>query len=253
MTKDAWEPDQYSKFERERAQPFFDLMAGVGGLPKHSRILDLGCGPGDLTAKLHRHFSAKETLGVDSSAAMLEKAEKLVKSENSGLRFAAGDLSTFSDEAGFDLVFANASIHWTSDHPALLERFRKLLRPGGKLAVQVPANQDYPTHRIVSEMLAGQEPPPSVLKPEEYASALFQLGYRNARVRLEVYSHLIENREAVLEWVKGTLLTFVKSRVSESDYARFLIEYRERLFRELPDEKPFFYPFKRILFWADRD
>ena len=52
------------------------------------------------------------------------------------------------------------------------------------------------------------------------------------------------------EWVKGTLLTHFKSRISEADYNKFLIQFRERLFERIPDEKPFFYPFKRILIWG---
>jgi trans-aconitate 2-methyltransferase len=159
-------------------------------------------------------------------------------------------------------VLSNAAIQWLPDHPALLRRFRDLLRPRGKLAIQVPANQDYPTHVLAARMLAEPkwkakisetESPPSVLKPEEYSSTLFRLGYRNPRVRLEVYAHVMDDRDAVVEWVKGTLLTFMRSRLSESDYAEFLAEFRGRLFRELPDERPFLYPFKRILFWADRD
>jgi trans-aconitate 2-methyltransferase len=53
--------------------------------------------------------------------------------------------------------------------------------------------------------------------------------------------------------VKGTLLTYMRSRLSDSDYADFLKEYRERLFKVLPDDRPYLYPFKRILFWADRE
>ncbi len=260
--EDAWKPDQYTKFEAERSKPFFDLMDGVGTLSTGARILDLGCGSGELTAVLHRKMKAAETLGLERSAAMLAKTAPLVADPaNRGLRFQSGDLATFSDPAGFDLVLANAAIQWTGDHPRLLAHFRDLLRPRGQLAVQVPANQDYPTHVLAARML--DEPkwkakipegdsPPSVLKPETYAATLFRLEYRNPRVRLEVYAHVLDDREAVIEWVKGTLLTFFSARLSERDYSEFLAEFRERLFRELPDERPFLYPFKRILFWADR-
>lgn len=262
--KDGWQPDQYAKFEAERAKPFYDLLAGVAALPTGARVVDLGCGTGDLTAVLHRKLGPAETLGVELSAAMLAKTASLVSDPaNRGLRFVSGDLATFTDSAGFDLVFANAAIQWAGDHPRLLARFRDLLRPRGQLAIQVPANQDYPTHVLADRMLAepkwktkmpgAGDTPPSVLKPEAYASTLFRLGYRNPRVRLEVYAHVLESREAVVEWVKGTLLTFVKSRLSDADYSEFLDEFRTRLFRELPDERPFLYPFKRILFWADRD
>jgi trans-aconitate 2-methyltransferase len=261
--KDAWNPDQYGKFEAERSKPFYDLLEGVAPLPTGARVVDLGSGTGELTAVLHRKTKAAETVGVELSAAMLAKAEGVAADPaNRGLRFVAGDLTTFSDPAGFDLVFANASVQWTEDHPALLARLRGLLRPRGRIAIQVPANQDYATHVLAAEMIREPkwaakipdgERPPTVLKPEAYAETLFRLGYRNPRVRLEVYAHVLGSREAVVEWVKGTLLTFVKSRVSSDDYAEFLREFRERLFGILPDERPFLYPFKRILFWADRE
>ncbi|MBS1964101.1 MAG: methyltransferase domain-containing protein [Bdellovibrionales bacterium] len=258
--KDAWQPDQYAKFEAERSKPFHDLAAGVGILPAGARILDLGCGTGELTATLHRKFSARETVGVELSPAMLAKSGP-VAAANPGLRFVPGDLATFADDEGFDLVFANASLQWVDDHPAVLRRWRDLLRPGGKLAVQVPANQDYPTHTLCARMVAESpwreklgeaERPPTVLKPETYATTLFGIGYRDVRVRLEVYAHVFPDRSSVVEWVKGTLLTFVRARLSDSDYSGFLDEFRARLFRELPDERPFLYPFKRILFWAWR-
>jgi trans-aconitate 2-methyltransferase len=262
--KDAWEPEQYAKFEAERSKPFYDLMAGVRPLTPGARIVDLGCGSGELTAVLHQKSKAAETLGVELSPAMLEKTVSLTTDPaNRGLHFQAGNLSTFTDSTGFDLVFANASVQWAADHPRLLEQFWGLLRPRGQLAIQVPANQDYPTHLLADEMLnepkwqskmpSAEETAHGVLKPETYSTTLFRLGYRNPRVRLEVYAHVLESREAVVEWVKGTLLTYMRSRLSDSDYADFLKEYRERLFKVLPDDRPYLYPFKRILFWADRE
>jgi trans-aconitate 2-methyltransferase len=56
-----------------------------------------------------------------------------------------------------------------------------------------------------------------------------------------------------MEWVKGTLLTYFKSRLSPGDYDAFRAEFRERLFRVSPNEKPFFYPSKWILLWGRRD
>jgi trans-aconitate methyltransferase len=56
----------------------------------------------------------------------------------------------------------------------------------------------------------------------------------------------------VLEWVKGTLLTSYRRRLPEARYARFIERYRDRLLPRLEDRRPYFYAFKRILFWARR-
>jgi trans-aconitate 2-methyltransferase len=65
-----------------------------------------------------------------------------------------------------------------------------------------------------------------------------------------VYGHLLESREGVLEWVKGTYLTEYEKRMSPELYQRYLARYRERLAEEFEESKPFFYPFRRILMWA---
>ena len=70
---DSWQPEQYARFQGPRTQPFRDLLAMVQRRPG-MRVVDLGCGPGELTRALHDQLGAAATLGLDSSPAMLEKA-----------------------------------------------------------------------------------------------------------------------------------------------------------------------------------
>ncbi|MEQ8762601.1 MAG: methyltransferase domain-containing protein [Planctomycetota bacterium] len=250
-----WNPDQYHRFRDERSRPFFDLMECVGE-GRGRTCLDLGCGTGELTAELHREKSFELTLGIDRSPAMLGRARE---HEEAGLRFEAGDIATYEPRSTVDVVFSNAALHWVDDHPALLTRLRTWLHPGGEIAVQVPANHDTATHEVANEV-AGEEPFRSelkghvrespVLKPDEYARLLHRLGFRQPTVRLEVYPHVLDRRDDVIEWVRGTLLTAYQVRLSGPTYERFLERYQERLFEVLPDEEPFFYPFKRILMWG---
>jgi trans-aconitate 2-methyltransferase len=252
-----WNPAQYAKYRDERAQPFYDLMALVQSQPD-MRVVDLGCGPGDLTRELHVAMSARETVGVDNSPAMLEKAAAFA---GEGLRFEDADLGTFSAPGAFDLVFSNAALQWSPDHPALLARLTACLAPGGQLAVQVPANDDAPSHTLAAvvaseapfrESLGGFTRISPVLAPEAYASRLHQLGYQQQTVRMQVYGHLLPSREDVIEWVRGTWLTDYQKRLPAEMWPPFLERYRELLFSQLPDDRPFFYPFKRILFWGRR-
>jgi trans-aconitate 2-methyltransferase len=92
----------------------------------------------------------------------------------------------------------------------------------------------------------------AILTPEAYALLLERCGYREQHVRLQVYVHRLESREAVVEWVKGTLLTAYRRRLSDELYAEFLEAYRARLFTRLEDARPFPYAFKRMLLWARR-
>ena len=65
---DTWDPGQYQRFAAERAAPFHDLLSLVRPVPG-GRVVDLGCGSGELTAQLHRRLEAAATLGLDSSPA----------------------------------------------------------------------------------------------------------------------------------------------------------------------------------------
>jgi trans-aconitate 2-methyltransferase len=253
---DTWDPGQYQRFAAERTAPFDDLLSLVRPVPS-GRVVDLGCGSGELTARLHRHLQAAETLGLDSSPAMLERAGAVA---DDGLRFQLGDIAEFA-EGGWDVIFSNAALHWLPDQEGLLGRLVAGLNPGGQLAVQMPANHDHPSHVVAAEV-AGVEPFQTALggyrrqspvrPPEWYAELVDRLGLEPQHVRLQVYLHHLAARDEVVEWVKGTLLTDYETRMPPALFEEFLATYRERLLPLLEDTRPYRYPFKRLLLWGRR-
>ena len=102
------------------------------------------------------------------------------------------------------------------------------------------------------DALGGYARQSPVLAPEGYAALLHRLGFARQHVRLQVYPHELESRQAVVEWVRGSLLTDYERRLPAPLWPRFLERYRERLLPRLADTRPFFYPFKRVLFWGSR-
>lgn len=255
MKSDCWNPEQYERYRDERSKPFFDLMELIRPRPG-MRVVDLGCGMGDLTLLLHKHLHASETLGIDASEAMLAKAKSFT---TDGLRFRKQSIDDFKADHYYDLVFSNAALHWISNHAELLTRLTGALTDEGQLAIQVPANQDFPTHTIAAQMasespfreaLNGYTHPTSVLKPEEYAVLLNRLGYQDLHVRLQVYGHNLKSREDVAQWVKGSLLTAYEQRMPAELYKEFFDRYRQRLADSLEDARPYFLTYKRILLWA---
>ena len=256
MTADPWSPEQYARFQRERSQAFFDLLALVHPQPA-MRVVDLGCGTGELARLLHRRLGARETLGIDASASMLAASAAFA---GDGLRFERGDIGDFAASRAYDLVFSNAALQWVAEHEQLLDRLTGALADGGQLAIQVPANHDHPSQTVAAEV-ASESPfrealagyarhGKAVLEPEEYAVLLDRLGYQEQHVRLQVYGHRLESRDEVVEWTRGTLLTDYQRRLPADLFARFLERYRARLLPRLEDTRPYFFPFKRILFWA---
>lgn len=230
-------------------------MATVQVKPAMS-VVDLGCGTGELTAELHRHIQAKETVGIDSSEDMLNRARALERDPvvDSGLKFQKNDIEKWKPKEKYDLVFSNAALQWCEDHRVVFAKIKNMLSERGQIAIQMPFNQDYSTHTVAREMAAEIAPDftiqDSMLSLEEYSSMLYRLGFKEQNAFVKVYGHELESRDGVIEWVKGSTLTPFKKRLTPKKYESFLKEYERRLFTELKDERPFFFTFKRIFLWA---
>ncbi|HEY5477156.1 MAG TPA: methyltransferase domain-containing protein [Tepidiformaceae bacterium] len=255
MTASPWNPEQYSRFADERSQPFYDLLAMVQPIPG-GRAIDLGCGTGELTRVMHERVQAEATIGLDNSETMLEKSAGFA---GNGLAFRLGTILRFAPRRPMDLLFSNAAIQWVPDHAALFPRLASGVAPGGQLAIQMPANFDYPSHVIAGEVAAespfaeamnGYVRQDNVRAPEWYAETLDGLCFEQLNVRMQVYIHHLASREEVVEWVKGSLLTDYQQRLPVELWPEFLERYRARLLPALSDARPFFYPFKRILMWG---
>jgi trans-aconitate 2-methyltransferase len=249
-----WNPDTYHKFSAQRAAPFEDLLALVE-VREGLRVVDLGCGTGELTRRLADHLPGSDVLGIDNSPEMLERAHKC---ERPGLRFAPGAIEDAGGE--WDIIFSHAALQWVDDHDALIPRLFALLRPGGQLAVQMPSNHDHVTHRLVVD-LAGREPfrttlqgwsrKSPVLKIEQYADLLYAQGGQGITVLEKVYPHVLENANALADWTSGTLLVPYLERLNGDTREQFMAEYRSELRQAFP-QTPVFYGFKRTLFAASR-
>jgi len=258
VTIDPWNPEDYERYRHERSQPFWDLAALVKPQPA-MQVVDLGCGTGNLTLELHRKLAAKATLGIDNSAAMLERTRDV---SEPGLSFRCEDIATFTPEEPVDLLFSNAALHWVPDHRTLIPRLARFVAPGGQIAIQVPANEDQPSHTVASRV-ASEEPfrtalggfvmTSATIGPERYAALLWQSGIRDLHVRLQVYTHELAGPEDVVDWVKGTLLTAYRTRLTPHLYAEFLARYATLLLREVQGGSPFLFTFKRVLAWGRRD
>jgi trans-aconitate 2-methyltransferase len=258
-----WSPEQYHRFADERTQPFVDLIGLVRTHPPIARAVDLGCGSGELTALAADRLALTDTVGIDNSPAMLAAAADHARP---GVRFEHGDIATWTSSADHDLVLANASLQWVPDHAAVLARWRDALAPGGQLAVQVPSNAHQPSHLVAREVAAlprfadvfgpaGPPPDPvehNVLAPEVYARLLYELGFVEQHVRLQVYPHLLRESRDVVEWVRGTTLTRFQKVLPPDVFAEFLAEYETRVVARIGQHSPYFFPFRRVLLWGRR-
>jgi trans-aconitate 2-methyltransferase len=245
-----WNPDRYNKFQNERSAPFEDLLQMLNRRPG-LKVIDLGCGTGELTRRLADALPESDVLGLDQSPEMLARAQTQLRP---GLRFERGDLAAL--EGTWDLIFSNAALQWSEDHQKLIPHLFSCLNPGGQMLVQVPSNHGGPAHLIIREV-AGRGPFSSalngwtrkspVLNLEEYAGMLYRQGAIEIKVLAKIYPHLLANADAIIEWISGTALVPYFERLPDSLHEAFTEAIQEELHTGYPHE-PVFYPFKRTLF-----
>ncbi len=209
MAATGWDPGQYLRFADERLRPALDLLAQVP-LESPQRVVDLGCGAGNVTTILKRRFPAAEVIGVDGSAAMLEKARAVAPD----CRFVQADMAAWEPEAPPSLIYSNAALHWLGGHDRLFPRLLSLLAPGGVLAVQMPAMHDSPMRRLQLQM-AQSGPWAETLRGHVSARDILSAGEDRDLLRphattLEmwetIYMHALSGDDAVVEWAAGSSL-----------------------------------------------
>jgi trans-aconitate 2-methyltransferase len=232
----AWDPAQYHKFQAERFLPFEDCLRLIERR-EGMRVIDLGCGTGELTTRLANVLRASEVVGIDSSAEMLKKAVP-----REGLRFEQRNIEDVDGK--WDLVFSHAAIQWVDDHARLIPRLLSLVAPGGQLVVQTPSNHDHPAYAAVRELSADARKTP-VLPLAQYAELLHAAGGRELTVFEKVYPHILPDADAVVEWMRGTVMLPEVQRLGEP----FVERVRARV-RQIMPGSPVFFGFRRILFSA---
>jgi trans-aconitate 2-methyltransferase len=255
----SWDPRQYELFGDERSRPFFELMSRVHATAPRG-VVDLGCGPGGLTASLAKRWPDAIVEGIDSSPEMIAAAGEHA---GPGLRFAVGDLADWAPRNGMpvEVIVSNAALHWVPGHRDLLPRWVAALAPDGWLAFQVPGNFDAPSHTLLRELctsprwrdrLADALRWHPVATPGEYLDLLANQGCR-VDAWATTYTQVLQGEDPVLEWVKGTTLRPVLGRLDAADAAEFLGEYAALLRAAYP-RRPYgtAFPFSRIFVVAQR-
>jgi trans-aconitate 2-methyltransferase len=251
-----WDPRQYGAFGDERARPFVDLVGRIGaGAPR--RVVDLGCGPGTLTALLAERWPSAVVEGIDSSAEMIAAA-----TPGDRLSFRVGDVASWTPPADADVVVSNATLQWVPTHRSLVSTWAAALPDDGWLAFQVPGNFEAPSHTLMralagsprwSTALAGVlRHGDAVGSAEEYAQLLLGAGLE-ADAWETTYVHVLTGPDPVLQWIRGTALRPIMAALSGAEYAAFEDELARQLQEAYPPtEQVTLFPFRRIFAVAQR-
>jgi trans-aconitate 2-methyltransferase len=250
-----WDPEVYLAFADQRARPFYDLLSWVGA-ERPRRVVDLGCGAGNLTLQLPRRWPEAVIEALDNSPEMVAAAKER------GVDATMADLRTWKPWPDTDVVISNAALHWVPDHPELMVRWAGQLATGSWIAVQMPGNFETPSHAAV-RAVARREPFAKALRdvpfrvgavvhtPAYYADLLMQRGC-GVDAWETTYLHQLTGEHPVLDWISGTALLPVRDRLSDDGWQQF----RQELIPLLADAYPArpdgitFFPFRRIFIVA---
>jgi len=222
------------------------------GAERPRRVVDLGCGPGNLTLQLARRWPDAVIEALDSSPEMVAAARER------GLDATLGDLRDWRPRGDTDVVLSNAAVQWVPEHAELMVRWADQLAAGAWTAVHMPGNFEMPSHAAV-RAVARREPFVKKLRdmpfrvgavihtPAHYAELLIDAGC-TVDAWETTYLHQLTGEHAVLDWMTGTALLPVRERLNEQEWQQFrqeLIPLLADAYPTRPDGTTFF-PFRRV-------
>ncbi len=251
----AWNPSQYLAFAGPRMQPAIDLLARIP-LDAPGTVVDLGCGPGNITALLRRRWPDAAIAGLDNSAAMLDRA----RTANPAESFENVDIGAWNPDQPCAVIYTNAALQWVPDHAKLLPRLAGYVAPGGVLAMQIPRNFEAPSHRLMLDVI--QEGPwREKLEPVWAAIPTEDPGYyrrlmlpltRNLDIWETEYLQVLDGDNPVAAYTRGSWLTRYLDPLDEAWRGAVEASYQDKVraaYPPEPDGKTLF-PFRRLFMIA---
>ncbi len=243
-----WDPDRYLTFADERGRPFLELVARIDAESPH-RVVDLGCGAGNLTVLLAGRWPRAQVLGVDSSAEMIAAAPV-----DEGVEFSVGDIVGWRSEEPVDVLVSNAALQWVPGHLDLLPDLVGAVAPGGRLAFQVPGNFDEPSHTIRRELAAEAayaEHTAGVATPDAHDAETYLHTLRGLGCEVDAwettYLHVLHGEDPVFTWVSGTGARPTLQSLPDDLRPGFEEELKRRLREAYPErDGAVVLPFRRV-------
>ena len=255
----SWSAKQYVAFEDERTRPVRDLVFALPDIEARSAV-DLGCGPGNSTEVLAARFPDAVVRGIDSSPDMIEAARRRLPR----IQFAVGGIEGWDDAGPFDVILANAVLHWVPGHATLLPRLVAKLAPGGGLAIQMPDNLNVPAHRLMREIAAAGPWSDALASasatrtPLDDADGYYEL-LRPLCGKVDIwrttyYHPMRDGAAGIVEWFKGSGLRPFLEPLDAASRAEYLERYTAAVALAYPPlaDGSVLLPFPRLFMVANR-
>ncbi|MBT31679.1 MAG: SAM-dependent methyltransferase [Thalassobius sp.] len=174
-----WNPELYNN-KHAFVYGYGESLIELLNPQKDERILDIGCGSGQLTQKIAE--LAKEAVGLDYSADMIADA----KAKFPEVTFKVASAADFEFDEKFDALFSNAALHWVTSYKEAAQCMYKSLKTGGRLVLEMggKGNVGIIVSELKNQLVIKGYPTQAAMElwyfPSvgEYASVLEEAGFR---------------------------------------------------------------------------
>jgi trans-aconitate 2-methyltransferase len=233
--KVAWDAELYEArhgFVWEFGTNVVDLLDPKPG----ERVLDLGCGPGQLTNVIATRGAS--VVGLDASPAMIGQARQNFPE----LSFVLEDAAGMHFEEPFDAVFSNAALHWMLDTEGVARAIARVLRRGGRFVAELGGKGNIKTimsaiEDAVARYAGGMVPDRRTYFPAlgEYAAILEACGLEVRTAQLFDRPTALEGMDGMENWIRQFKWYYFEDLSVEQRkraLAEALEELRPALFRD---------------------
>jgi trans-aconitate 2-methyltransferase len=228
-----WDAEEYRASSSNQKKWALELLSKLD-LGGSERVLDIGCGDGEITAAIAQRVPRGSAVGIDSSRDMVDLAVTHYPPERCpNISFVLKDAREIDFDEEFDAVFSNACLHWVIDHRSVLTGIRRCLKPSGRLLLQMGGKGNAVTVLEAIDAVLKMPRwvghfegfcfPYAFYGPDDYRPWLAALGFQADRVELLPKDMVHEGEKAFAAWLRTTWLPYTE-RVPEPLREEFIDE-----------------------------
>jgi len=228
-----WDAREYRTSSSNQKRWALELLSKLD-LKSSERVLDIGCGDGEITAAIARRVPRGSAVGIDSSRDMIDLAVTHYPPERCpNISFVLKDAREIDFDEEFDAVFSNACLHWVIDHRSVLTGIRRCLKPSGRLLLQMGGKGNAVTVLEAIDAVLKMPRwaccfrdfafPYAFYGPEEYRPWLGDCGFSIRRLELLSKDMVHRTSADFAAWLRTTWLPYTE-RVPEPLREEFIYE-----------------------------
>ena len=216
-----------------------DRFLGTLPLRPSDRVLDVGCGSGDLTATVAARVPDGHVVGLDPQPSQLVEARRRAGPNQSFVEAPAQRLADALSGEHFDVVLSQSVLHWIpwDDHPSVLRQCREVLRPGGALRIECGGGDNVrEVVAFLDDIARSVAGPSATSAPWTFAHAgayldlLLDVGFRvdEGFVRTEAQRRPFD-REGALGWLMSQVVQAYEADLTPEQRAPFRAAVESRV------------------------